>query len=140
MVTVSTPANSAATTADQEVRQFLAAFFGSVECHDLTGFLSLFAADSRFTVYEDHELHNWESFAAFAEEFFGTVGEIAFDMERCAVDSMAPGVAVATGVFKGSGKTTAGEPLVFRHSFTFVLGKQAEVWRIRHAHESSLVA
>jgi ketosteroid isomerase-like protein len=47
-------------------------------------------------------------------------------------------VAVATGVFRGTGRTASGEPLVVHNSYTFVLVKLGGRWRIKHVHESTL--
>lgn len=126
--------------ADGQVRQLLMEYLRSVERHDLPTFLSFFQQGDHFTVFEDREMYTWPAFVTFAEGFFKTVAEISFDLEGCSVDSVAPGVAVATGVFKGTGRTTAGEPVAVRNAFTFVLGKNAGRWLIRHVHESSLGA
>jgi len=128
----------APTNTDSEVRQLLAEYFTAAERHDLSAFLALFAPGEDFTVYEDKETYDWKGFVAFVEGFFGQVPEIAFELERCAVDPVAPGAAVATGVFRGTGKMTSGEPLVVHNAFTFVLVKLGERWRIKHVHESSL--
>ena len=138
MSTPSIPPTVTATRTDSEVRQFLAAFFATAEQHDLPGFLALCAESEAFTVFEDKETYDWNSFVAFAQGFFGQVSEIAFELETCAIDPVAQGAAVATGIFRGTGKMTSGEPVAIRNSFTFVLVKQAERWRVKHAHESSL--
>lgn len=115
-------------------------YFQAVQQHDLSGFLSFFLDDEAFTIVEDAETYDWQSFVAFAEGFFQAVPVIAFELERCAVDPIALDSAVVTGVFRGMGQMTSGEPLAIRNAFTFVLVKREERWRIKHAHESSLPA
>lgn len=129
---------AASLTMRQEVRRTLEGFFKAVEEREIEKFLSFFAPGDDLTVFEDKELNNWESFVAYAEAFFKGIAELKFDLERCAVDPTGPGVAVATGVFKGTGKTTSGENLVLRNAYTWVLIKRGDRWRIKHVHESSL--
>jgi len=131
------PAEKAVGT-DQEVRELLADYFRAVEQHDLTRFLSFFLQDEHFTVVEDKETYDWTAFVAFAQGFFQAMAEIALQLETCAVDPLGSGGAVATGVFKGVGRMASGEPVAFRNAFTFVLIRQADEWRIKHVHESSL--
>ena len=138
MSTVSVSPTDKASGTDYEVSKLLTEYFRAVEEHDLPKFLSFFLDGEHFTVFEDKEMYDWKSFVVFAEGFFQTVAEIAGDLETCTVDPVAPGAAVATGVFKAIGKTTAGEPVAVRNAFTFVLVKQGDRWRIKHVHESSL--
>ena len=121
-----------------EVHQLLAGYFDAVEQHDLRTFLSFFQECEEFTVFEDKEMYGWKEFVAFAEGFFQAVATIAFERESCFVDLVAPNVAVATGVFRGTGTTTSGEALSVHNAFTFVLGRGDDEWKIRHVHESSL--
>jgi len=116
-----------------------AEYFKTVERHELSKFLAFFAVGEDLTIFEDKEMYNWKSFVAFAEGFFQQVAKITFDLEKCNVNLLSPGVAVATGAFKGTGKATSGEPMVVHNSFTFVLLKQGDRWRIKHVHESSLL-
>ena len=124
--------------AEAEVRQMLGEYFEAVEQHELSKFLAFFAEGEDLTVYEDKEMYDWKSFVAFAEGFFQQVAEIKFDLEKCTVNSLSPSIAVATGVFRGMGKTTSGEPMVVHNAYTFVLLRQGDRWRIKHCHESSL--
>ena len=124
--------------ADVEVRQMLTEYFKTIERHELSKFLAYFAEGEGLTVFEDKEMYDWKAFVAFAEGFFQQVKEITFDLEKCTVSPLSPTVAVATGVFRGTGKTASGEPLVVHNSYTFVLVKQGGRWRIKHVHESSL--
>ena len=126
--------------AGRELGALLQDYFQSVERRDLEKFLSFFSADEHFTVFEDQEMRNRRAFVAFAREFFGSLAELSLTLESYSVDSLAPDVAVATGVFHGEGKTSTGEAMSFRHAFTFILAKDANSWRIRHVHESSLGA
>ena len=130
--------SAASLTVKQEVRRTLEGFFKAVEQHDLKDFLSFFAPGEELTVFEDKEMNDWKGFVDFAEGFFKQVAELKIDVEECTVDPIGPGVAVATGVFKGIGKTTSGESLTLRNAYTYVLVKQGERWRIKHVHESSL--
>jgi uncharacterized protein (TIGR02246 family) len=123
---------------EQEVRRMFEDYFKTVERHELKNFLAFFAEDEDLTVLEDKEMYDWKGFVAFAEGFFQQVAEIKFDHEKCTVNPIGPGVAVATGVFRAAGKTTSGEPISIRNSYTFVLLKQGVRWRIKHVHESSL--
>lgn len=123
-----------------EVRGFMTEFFRAVERHDQTSFLSLFQAGQHLTVIEDSAVRDWTGFVNFVHEFFGMVDQISFELEHCAVDALARDLAVATGAFRGQGKTTGGEPLVFRNAFTFVLARTSGSWLIRHVHESTLAA
>lgn len=124
---------------DQEVRQTLAEYFKTVERHELKNFLAYFAAGEDLTIFEDKEMYDWKGFVAFAEGFFQQVAEITIDLEKCTVNPLSPSVAVATGVFRVTGKTTSGEPVAIRNSYTFVMLKQGAHWRIKHVHESSLL-
>jgi uncharacterized protein (TIGR02246 family) len=124
--------------ATNEVRQLLAGYFEAVEQHDLRTFLSFFQECEQFTVFEDKEMYGWKEFVAFAEGFFQALASIAFERESGSVDLVAPNVAVATGVFRGTGTTTSGEPVSVHNAFTFVLGRGDDGWKIRHVHESSL--
>ena len=123
---------------DEQVRRMLGEYFKSVERHELSKFLGFFAEGKDLTVVEDKEMYDWKGFVAFAEGFFQQVAEISFDMEKCTVNPLSARVAVVTGVFKGTGKTASGEPVVVHNAFTFVLLKQGDRWRIKHVHESSL--
>ena len=123
---------------DLEVRQMLAEYFKTVERHDLPAFLAFFAEGEDLTVFEDKEMYDWKGFAAFAEGFFQQVKAITFEIEKCRVNPLSPNVAVVTGVFKGTGVATSGEPLAVHNAYTFVLLKQGKQWRIKHVHESSL--
>jgi ketosteroid isomerase-like protein len=125
-------------TVDVEVRQMLAEYFKTVERHELGAFLAFFAEGEDLTVFEDKEMYDWKGFVAFAEGFFQQVKAITFELEKCRVNPLSSSVAVATGVFKGTGTATSGEPVVVHNAYTFVLIKQGERWRIKHAHESSL--
>jgi uncharacterized protein (TIGR02246 family) len=125
-------------TVEREVRQMFEDYFKTVERHELKNFLAFFAAGEDLTVFEDKEMYDWKGFVVFAEGFFQQVAEIKFDHEKCTVNPIGPGVAVATGVFRAAGKTTSGEPVAIRNSYTFVLLKQGDRWRIKHVHESSL--
>jgi uncharacterized protein (TIGR02246 family) len=116
----------------------LAEYFKTVERHELSKFLALFAEGEDLTVFEDKEMYDWKAFVAFAEGFFQQVAEITFDLEKCTVNPLSPRVAVATGVFRGTGRSSAGEPVVVHNAYTFVLVKQDGRWRIKHVHESSL--
>ncbi len=124
--------------AERQVLEWLGGYFAAVEKHELRSFLSCFDECGSFTVFEDREMYGWKEFVAFAEGFFGSVGNISFELERCSVDAFAPDVAVATGVFRGAGEDTSGEPVKVRNAFTFVLHRIDEKWKIRHVHESSL--
>lgn len=124
--------------ADVEVRQMLGEYFEAVERHELSKFLAFFAEGEDLTIFEDKEMYDWRSFVAFAEGFFEQVAEITFDLEKCTVNSLSPSIAVATGILRGTGKTTSGEPMVVHNAYTFVLLKQGDRWRIKHVHESSL--
>jgi ketosteroid isomerase-like protein len=123
-----------------EVRGFMTEFFRAIERHDRARFLSLFQAGEHFTVIEDSAVRDWTGFVGFVDDFFGMVDQISFELEHCAVDALARDLAVATGAFRGQGKTTGGEPLAFRNAFTFVLAKTSGSWLIRHVHESTLAA
>jgi uncharacterized protein (TIGR02246 family) len=136
---VSVSPGTTASDAERKVRQLLAGYFEAVEQHDLGTFLSFFQECEQFTVFEDKEMYGWKEFVAFAEGFFQAVATIAFEREACSVDVVAPNVAVATGVFRGIGKTTSGEAVSVRNVFTFVLSNGDEGWRIRHVHESTLI-
>ena len=138
VMSVSVPSISKATDTENAVRQLLSEFFESVERHELQRFLALFAEGEDFTVFENAEMYDWPQFVEFAEGFFKELAEIVFEVERCAVDPIGPGVAVATGIFNGKGKTVSGEPVAIRHSFTFVLVTVREQWRIKHVHESAV--
>jgi uncharacterized protein (TIGR02246 family) len=140
MSTDSVSATARARGTDCEVRQLLAEYFRAVEHHDLPKFLSFFLEGEDLTVFEDNETYDWKGFVAFAEGFFQKVSEIACNLEKCTVDPVAPGTAVATGIFIAMGKTTSGEPIVVRNAFTFVLIKEDDRWRIKHGHESSLAS
>lgn len=140
MSTDSVSATARAGGTEHAVRLLLAEYFRAVEHHDLPKFLSFFLEGEDFTVFEDGEMYDWKSFVAFAEGFFQAVAEIACNLEKCTVDPVALGTAVATGIFKAMGKTTSGEPVVVRNAFTFVLIKQGDRWRIKHVHESSLAS
>ncbi len=122
----------------QDVHRTLEGFFKAVEEHDLNRFLSFFAPGEDLTVFEDKELNDWKGFMAYAEAFFKAVAELKFDIEKCTVDPVGPGVAVATGVFKGTGRTTSGERLALRNAYSWVLIKEGDRWRIKHVHEASL--
>lgn len=123
-----------------EVRGFMTEFFRAVERHDPESFLALFQAGEHFTVIEDSAVRDWTGFVGFVHEFFGMVDQISCDLEHCAVDALARDLAVVTGAFRGQGKATDGEPLVFRNAFTFVLARTSGSWLIRHVHESTLAA
>ncbi len=123
---------------EAEVRQMLTEYFKTVERLDLRAFLAFFAEGENLTVFEDKETYDRKGFVAFAEGFFQQVKAINFEMEKCQVDPLGPGVAVVTGVFKGTGVATSGEPLVVHNAYTFVMVKQSKRWRIKHVHESSL--
>jgi len=133
-----TVARAELSTVATEVRQMLAEYFKTVERHELSKFLALFAEGEDLTVFEDKEMYDWKAFVAFAEGFFQQVAEIKFDLEKCTVNPLSPRVAVATGVFRGTGKSSAGAPVIVHNAYTFVLVKQDGRWRIKHVHESSL--
>jgi uncharacterized protein (TIGR02246 family) len=137
MVSVSVPPTARATDSET-IRLLLSEFFDAVEQHDAERFLASFAAGEGVTVFENKEMYDWPQFVEFVEGFFKEIAEIAFDLEKCNVDTVTPGVAVATGSFRGAGKTVSGEPVEFRNSFTFVLLRLGERWLIKHAHESTL--
>jgi ketosteroid isomerase-like protein len=124
---------------DQEVRQTLVEYFKTVERHELKNFLAYFTAGEDLTIFEDKEMYDWKGFVAFVEGFFQEVAEITIDLEKCTVDPLSPSVAVATGILRVTGKTTSGEPVTIRNSYTFVMLKQGDRWRIKHAHECSLL-
>jgi len=138
MNTSSVASSARTSTTNHEVRQTLAGYFRAVEQHDLTKFLASFVDGEDLTVFEDKEMYDWRSFMAFAESFFQEVAEITFELEKCTVNPLSPDIAVATGVFKGMGKTASDEPVAVRNAYTFVLLKEGDRWRIQHAHESSL--
>jgi ketosteroid isomerase-like protein len=140
MATDSVSSSASATTVRCEERQFLAAYFRAVEQHDLPGFLSCFLEGEGLTLFEDKETYDWHGFAAFAEGFFQEVSEIAFSLERCLVDPLTSGAAVATGIFTADGKTRSGDAVAIRNAFTFVLIKDVDRWKVKHAHESSLLS
>jgi uncharacterized protein (TIGR02246 family) len=123
-----------------EVQALLGEFFTAVQRRDLSGFLELFTGDERLTVVENTDRYDWPAFRAFADQFFHDIEQISFELEQSAVNSLAPEVAVATGVFNGRGRTVRGDRLDFRHAFTFALVRHDTRWRIAHAHESALSA
>lgn len=131
-------ATTGAERTPQEVQALLRAFFGAVERRDLPQFLDLFTGDEHLTVIENADRYDWAAFRGFAEQFFAAIATISFELEHCAVHAIATEVATATGVFRGTGTATSGEPLDFRHAFTFVLAHREGRWRIAHVHESSL--
>ena len=137
MSPISVPPVSTLVEAERQVREWLDGYFAAVEKRDLQTFLSCFHECESLTVFEDKEMYGWKEFVSFAEGFFGSVVRITFEIERCSVDAFAPDVAVATGVFRGVGEDTSGEPVKVRNAFTFVLHKTDEKWKIRHVHESS---
>jgi hypothetical protein len=92
------------------------------------------------TVVENTDRYDWPAFRAFAEQFFGDIGQISFELEQIAVNGLAAEVSVATGVFTGRGQTVHGDRIEFRHAFTFVLARHDARWRIAHVHESALAA
>jgi len=130
--------NASTSQVDAEVRHMLTGYFRAIEQRDLAGFLAFFAEGEDFTVFEDKEMYDWKGFVAFAESFFQQIKTIRFELEKCRVDPLASTFAVATGVFKGAGTITSGEPLAVRNAYTFVLVRKAGRWRIKHVHESSL--
>lgn len=132
------PAQPKSGRVEQEIRRMFEDYFKTVERHELKAFLAFFAEGEDLTVFEDKEMYDWKGFVAFAEGFFAQVTEIKFNLEKCAVNPIGPGLAVATGIFGAVGKTVSGEPISFRNAYTFVLTKKADHWRIKHVHESTL--
>ena len=120
----------------QEVRQMLDEYFKAVERRDLNGSLSCFAKGDDLTVFENADMYDWDGFVTFVEGFFQQVTEIAIALEQCVVNPVAETVAVATGIFRVTGRTTSGEGLAIRHGYTFVLLKRVDRWLIKHVHES----
>lgn len=116
----------------------LATFFEAVEQRDLPRFLDQFTGDAHFTVIENADRYDWPAFRGFAEQFFAGIEKVAFVLEHTRVNALGDNVATATGAFRGTGTTASGEPLDFRHAFTFVLAYRDRRWRIAHVHESSL--
>jgi ketosteroid isomerase-like protein len=127
-----------ASRVEGEVRQMLTEYFKTIERHELSKFLAHFAEGEDLTVFDNKEMYDWKGYVAFAERFFQQVKEIRFDQEKCAVNPLSPTVAVATGVFRATGRMASGEPLVVHNTYTLVLVKQGARWRIKHLHESSL--
>jgi len=123
---------------DQQVRKTLDEYFRTAEQRDLDGFLAFFSPGEDLTVFEDSETYDWKGLVAFVRGFFEQMAEIRIQLERCAVNPLAPSVAVATGVFSVAGTTTSGEEANLRNCFTFVLVNQEDQWLIKHVHESSL--
>jgi uncharacterized protein (TIGR02246 family) len=138
MSPISVSPGSTLVETEREVREWLDGYFAAVERRDLRTFLSCFQECESFTVFEDKETYGWREFVAFAEGFFGFVVKVSLELERCSVDAFAPGVAVATGVFRGAGEDASGKPVKVRSAFTFVLHRIDHEWKIRHVHESSL--
>ena len=123
---------------DGEVKALLSHYFQAVEAHDLTGYLELFSPDEHLTIFENTEMYDWNRFRPYVENFMREVAEIRLELEQCAVNSLAPDVAIATGIFNGAGRLASGESLAFRNCFTFVVVERDRAWRIKHIHESSL--
>jgi len=138
MSPVSVSPTTTTTDSDHEVHELLAGYLEAVEQHDLRRFLSFFQECEQFTVFEDKEMYGWKEFVLFAEGFFQAVATMTFERDNCSVDVVAPDVAITTGVFRGTGKTTSGEAVSVHNAFTFVLSKVDNGWKIRHVHESSL--
>lgn len=123
---------------DQQVRQTLDEYFNAAQHQNVDRCLALFSPGDDLTAFEDNEMYDWKSLVAYIKSFFEQVAEIKLQLEGCAVNPLAPTVAVATGIFSAEAKTTSGEEVNMRNCFTFVLVKQEDQWLIKHVHESSL--
>jgi len=138
MSPISVAPGSTLVETEREVREWLDRYFAAIEKRDLRTFLSCFQPCDSFTVFENRETYGWKEFVAFAEGSFGFVVKVRLEVERCSVDAFAPEVAVATGIFRGTGEDVSGAPVKVRSAFTFVLHRIGQEWKIRHVHESSL--
>jgi ketosteroid isomerase-like protein len=122
----------------REVRRMLGECFKAIERRDLKNFLAFFAGGEDLTVSEDKEMYDWDGFVVLAKGIFQEIAEVKLDIERCTLNPLSPSVAVATGSFRGAGRTTSGEPVAIRNSFTLVVLKHGYRWRIKHVHQSAL--
>jgi uncharacterized protein (TIGR02246 family) len=123
---------------DTALRQGMAAFYETLLQADLTAFLDLFVGGEALTVIENDAMRGWPAFQAFIEKLFRDTAEIRLGPESCAVNVLADGVAVTTGVFAGHVRPRQGGLVPIRTAYTFVWLKQGGRWRIQHIHESSL--
>ncbi len=138
MSPISVSPGSTLVETERQVREWLDGYFTAIERRDLHAFLSCFQECEPFTVFENRETYGWKDFAAFAEGFFRFLVKVSLELERCSIDALAADVAVATGIFRGTGEDATGKPVKVRSAFTFVLHRVDHEWRIRHVHESSL--
>jgi hypothetical protein len=81
-----------------------------------------------------------KAFEEYIVGFYKDVVKLEGTLEEGRVFPLSPDVALAMGVFRYTARTTSGDTIGGRNAFSYVYVKRGESWRIKHAHESTVVA
>lgn len=124
---------------EKEVMQALDEYFAAARQCDAGKFMARFVDSEDMCVIENDEIRpSRKIFAEWIDAFFEGVVELDAVAEESRVFPLSSDVAVASGVFRYSARTTSDEVVDGRNAFTFVFVKQGGRWLINNVHESSL--